>query len=267
MNQKNNISPIVNKLIPICLSCNSIPLFLSLTHTSQYDIIFNYKCKCSSDRSVILSQYLENLFIYTKILLFKCFCEKRASYDCSKCDLYICDKCLAVHLNHLVFLIKTILPKNICKTHRIINNHYCRKCNKKICDKCVIIAHSKHKTISFEKYYDEVKWKTSSFLYHFERNVKSITESLPENKRIKAYNEINALFSFYVNGYKYSKIIRNFNLIHSLLAIKECSIKNTTTKLIQYNKLPHLFMCNYYINIKEKIDNIMINSMVTLFYN
>ena len=87
MNQKNNISPIVNKLIPICLSCNSIPLFLSLTHTSQYDIIFNYKCKCSSDGSVILSQYLENLFIYTKILLFKCFCEKRASYDCSKCDL------------------------------------------------------------------------------------------------------------------------------------------------------------------------------------
>ena len=87
-----NKSKIISKQIPICLSCYSIPLFLSLTYTSKFDIIFKYKCKCNSkQKGVLLSQYFENIFLLTKIIEINCNCGKRYQYYCSTCDIYVCD--------------------------------------------------------------------------------------------------------------------------------------------------------------------------------
>lgn len=248
-----NKSKIISKQIPICLSCNTIPLFVSLTYTSKFDIIFKYKCKCNSkQKEVLLSQYFENIFLLTKIIEINCNCGKRYQYYCSTCDIYICDICLKVHSNHFLFSMKTKLPINKCKKHKKSKDFFCKKCNIEICEDCCKNFHHNHNALSFFMFYQEIKRKVSNFIYNSDKLNKDIVKDIPEEKRDKAYNEIKTLLSYYKNAFEYISQIKSFDVLISLSNINKMNIKSEIKYRFRYNSFPHLFLINKPLHITKK---------------
>ena len=248
-----NKSKIISKQIPICLSCYSIPLFLSLTYTSKFDIIFKYKCKCNSkQKEVLLSQYFENIFLLTKIIEINCNCGKRYQYYCSTCDIYVCDTCLKVHNNHILFSAKTKLHSKKCKKHQKNKDFYCKKCNIEICEDCSKNIHHSHNTLSFFMFYQETKRKSANFIYNSDTFNKDIVNHFPEEKKDKAYNEIKTLLSYYKNAFEHISQIKSFDVLISMSNINKLNIKSEIKYRFRYNSFPHLFLSNKPLHITRK---------------
>lgn len=215
MNVKNK-TKIINKQIPLCLTCHTIPLFLLLSYISKYDIIFTYKCLCSYYKQVFLSQYYENRFIISKIIETNCTCRKRYKYYCSTCDAYVCGLCLKVHNNHILFSMRTEILVKKCIKHHKIKKYFCQDCYYEICEDCCKSIHKKHKTQTFFTFFEETKRKISIFYYNTETVIQKMIKNFPEEKKKKAYDEINTLFSYYKNIFDYATEIKSFEILISM---------------------------------------------------
>lgn len=240
---KKKTNTIMNEIIPLCISCSTIPLFKSFTYTSTKDIILTYKCKCSDSKSVILSNYLEDIFLFSKILLNKCKCGAEATCYCSTCELYICAICLDVHNNHFLSQKKIIMNNKKCKYHHNKPlTHFCSKCNNPICEQCAKEEHINHKVKKYDIYYQEAKKKITYSSVKFEEKISKLCEVIPIDKRKKSIKDIMAVYSFYMNGLKIAKTMLSFDIISSMLRMIEMSLTPHEKKIIIYNNFPHIFL-------------------------
>ena len=240
--KKKSTNTIINETLPMCITCRLFPLFQSITYTSTHSLIFTYKCKCNEHKSVLLSNYLEDFFLFTQLLVNKCNCGADSKFYCSACELYICDICLSVHKTHLLFTKQIIIPITKCQKHRKVFSHFCYKCNNQICEECVKKEHIKHRVKQYDFYYTEANKKISPFALKYEEKITKQCELFSIDKRGKNIKAIMALYSFYLNGFKAAKQIKSFELISSMLKLIDLSLNPHEKKFIRYNKVPHLFL-------------------------
>ena len=184
MNKKST-NAIINEILPMCITCRAFPLFQSLTYTSTHSLIFTYKCKCNEHKSVFLSNYLEDSFLYNKLLVNTCNCGAESKCYCFTCELYICDICLSVHNNHPLFTKQIKIQITKCKKHHKVFSHFCYKCSSQICEECVKKEHIRHKLRKYAFYYTEANKKISHFALKNEEKITQKCEIFSTEKRKK----------------------------------------------------------------------------------
>ena len=104
-----------------------------------------------------------------------CKLNERASYFCSECKTYMCDRCSTSHdqlsrffEGHVVSSVDDSLSGNAsiydftekCLVHKLENKDlFCKECKVHICSKCVIVNHRNHEIINQSDFETQLKRK------------------------------------------------------------------------------------------------------------
>ena len=193
---------------------------------------------------------------------------------CTKCNKFICYKCLLKHPNnekHNTINIKRY--DSFCKIHCNSFCSYCKKCKKNICIFCNP-QHESHDKEDLAKYNftKETKNKFEGGFKNVEKKISNLNilkeEIIAEIDKIKKTSELEMKFyKILINAYKYEELQNNinYNIIQNLKKFTEKFGLNKT-KLYERIYKKGIKYISYLKNIKQSIGqtNLLKHNLKTL---
>ena len=140
---KNELTPIFNNLdnTSRCPECNLISS-LNIYYKKDKPMI-NYSCENNHKGDISLEEYMKKYNNHSLVKQKYGECNKNQNevkndfFYCSKCNKFLCYKCLFNHPeNEKPNIINFKRYDSFCKIHSYFFDFYCNKCKKNICIYC-----------------------------------------------------------------------------------------------------------------------------------
>ena len=226
------------KELPVCYYCQHILQINNIYIDNSNCVYLDYKCVCRQSNHLIpFDKYYYQLQLYNNFKRHACKCKKEKSICyCFKCNFYIGEDCLKLHLKHILF--HNEIKKYYPKCHKTRKTLFCYQGNTTICEICLKNKNNNQKINTLFEYYLSVKKSIPKNQEEYISKIKGTYPNLPSS----TINSLKNLFSFFIDCFNYTSNIPNYNIITSLsnITVIKFSKKERLVKYKKHLKVPFI---------------------------